>query len=43
MIYQLDIALSLIVTAIAVVEVIYRIIISVNSIMDFIFKTKNNE
>lgn len=43
MIHQLDIALFLIVTAIAVVEVICRIIISVNLIMDFIFKTKNNE
>jgi hypothetical protein len=43
MIYHLDIALFLIVTAIAVFETVYRIIISVNRILNFIFKTDKNE
>lgn len=41
MTYHLDIALFLIVTAIAVVEVVYRIIITVDNILNFIFKTKD--
>lgn len=43
MIYPLDIPLFLIVSAIAVVEIVYRVIISVNRILNFIFKTDKNE
>jgi hypothetical protein len=38
MIHQLDIALFLMIAAIVVVEVVYGIIISINRILDFIFK-----
>lgn len=43
MIHQLNIALFLIVSTIAVFETIYWTIISANRIIDFIFKPKKNE
>lgn len=41
--HQLEMSLFVITMAIAVVEVIYWTIVGINRIIDFIFKTKNDE
>lgn len=43
MIHQLQIALFIIVSAIAVVETIYWTVIGINRIIDFIIKHRSNE